>query len=171
MAQVSGEQLAATFHGHTVTVAYTTIEGREELLERLAEAIDEIAIALANLGEAYEQLDEYASERLEQELFRPVQGAYGRAKRTHAEFAERYGLATRTFPPRSAGAPAGGVKGLIERALDAAGRADGRLGELQDSMLPVEVGDPQVRAEITQVREHLGGLRARARQILRVLGR
>jgi hypothetical protein len=152
-------------------VAYTTLEGREELLERLGEAIDGLALALADLGEAYEQLDEYASERLEQELFRPVQGAYGRAKRTHAEFAERYELLPRTFHPVSPRAPAGGAKGLIESALDAAAKVDMVLAELQDSMLPIEVGDPQVRAGLTEVREHIGGLRASAREIVRTLGR
>ena len=50
------------------------------------------AIALAALGAAYEQLDEHNADRLEAELFGPVQRAYGRAKSTHAQFADRDGL-------------------------------------------------------------------------------
>lgn len=152
-------------------MAYTTAEGRQQVLERLAEAIEEIGRALADLGEAYEQLDEHASERLERDLFRPVQGAYGLARRTHTEFAERHELAGETFAPGVPGAPSGGAKGLIDSALDAAERADHALAELQDSMLPIEVGDPQLRAGITDVRRQLAGLRARAREIVRTLGR
>ena len=71
---------------------YTTAEARQQLLDALAQATDEIGLALALLGEAYDRLDEHAAERLERELFRPVQIAYGRAQRTHAEFAQRHGL-------------------------------------------------------------------------------
>jgi hypothetical protein len=38
-------------------------------------------------------------------------------------------------------------------------------------MLPVEVGDPELRAGLAEVRELLGGLRARARELVRTLGR
>jgi len=85
-------------------MAYTTVEGRQELLDALAGAIDQIGLALASLGAAYEQLDESTADRLEEELFGPVQVAYGRAKRTHAGFAGRHGLTSRTFeahPPAS----------------------------------------------------------------------
>ena len=58
-------------------MAYVTREAREELLETIAEAIGEIGTALAALGAAYEQLDERTADRLEEELFRPVQVAYG----------------------------------------------------------------------------------------------
>ena len=70
-------------------MAYTNAEARQDLLDIVAEAIDELAVALAALGEAYEQLDEQHADELEEQLFRPVQVAYGRAKRTHAAFAER----------------------------------------------------------------------------------
>src|SRR5262245_10646875 len=80
-------------------MAYTTADARQRLLDGLAEVIDEIAFALASLGEAYEQLDEQKAELLEQELFRPVQMAYGRAKRTHAEFAHRAGAPVRASRP------------------------------------------------------------------------
>jgi hypothetical protein len=152
-------------------MTYTTAEGRQQVLDALAAAADEIAVALALLSEAYEHLDENAAERLEGALFQPIQAAYGRAKRTHSEFASRSGLPARTFEPATAVAPSSGTKGLIEAAVDAASRADGALVESQDSMLPVEVGDAELRAGIVAIRELIGGLRARAREIVRTLGR
>src|SRR3954454_7865511 len=152
-------------------MAYVTREAREELLETIAEATDEIGIALAALGAAYEQLDERSGDRLEEELFRPVQVAYGRAKRTYSGFAERHGLATRTFDAATAGVPSQGVTGFLERALDAVASADEMLIELQDSMRPVEVGDAPLRAGLAEVRELIGRLPDRAREFMRTLGR
>ena len=152
-------------------MAYTTVEARQELLDTVAEAIDDLGIALASLGAAYEQLDEPTADRLEDELFGPVQVAYGRAKRTHAAFAGRHELTTRTFEAPSPGLPSTGAKGFIDAAVDAAGAADSLLAALQDSMLPVEVGDAELRAGLTEVRELLGGLRGRARELERTLGR
>jgi hypothetical protein len=152
-------------------MAYTTVEARQQLLDTLAEATAEIGFALASLGEAYEQLDEYAAERLEAGLFRPLQAACGRAKRTHSSFAERHGLPSHTFESQSPGAPAGGTKGFLDDAVEAVAGADSALAALQDSMLPVEVGDPELRAGIAEVRELLGGFRGRARELVRTLGR
>jgi hypothetical protein len=152
-------------------MTYTTAEGRQQVLDALAAAADEIAVALALLSEAYEHLDENTAERLEEQLFQPIQAAYGRAKRVHAGFAKRYELSGRVFVTPSQVAPSGGTKGLIDAAVDAASRADGMLGELQDSMLPVEVGDVELRAGLSEVRELLGGLRGRAREVTRTLGR
>jgi len=152
-------------------MAYITAEARQELLDAVARAVDEIGLALADLGAAYELLDEVTGDRLEEELFRPVQVAYGRAKRTHSAFAERVGLPVRAFAPADAVGGSPGVKGLLERALDAVSAADGTLATLQDSMMPVEVGDPELRAGLAQVRELLGGLRGRSREFVRTLGR
>jgi hypothetical protein len=152
-------------------MAYTTAEARQQLLDTLAGATDEIGFALASLGEAYERLDEHTADGLEQELFMPVQMAYGRAQRTHAGFADRHGLPSRVFEPASPGAPSRGVKGLLDTAMEAVGKADGALAALQDSMLPVEVGDPDLRAGLEEVRRLLGDLRRRARELVRTLGR
>ena len=73
-------------------MAYVSAEARQELLDTIADAIDELGVALAALGEAYEQLDERTADTLEEQLFRPVQTAYGRAQRTHSGFAQRFGL-------------------------------------------------------------------------------
>jgi hypothetical protein len=152
-------------------MAYTTAEGREKVLHDLALATEQIADALAALGEAYEQLDEHTADVLEEELFRPVQLAYGRGKRTHSEFAVRSGLPTRSFDAHTPGPQSQSVQALIERAVDAARDADQSIAELQDSMLPVEVGDPQLRAGLSQVREALGPVPVRARELVRTVGR
>lgn len=152
-------------------MAYTTAEGRGQLLDTIAEAVEHLGVALAWLTEAYEALDEHTADRLEEELFRPVQSAYGRARRAHTAFAERHGLTVRTFEPAGAVAPAKGVKGMLDAALEEIGRADGELAGLQDSMLPVEVGDVELRAELEQVRSSLDHLGARTRELVRTFGR
>jgi hypothetical protein len=152
-------------------VAYTTAEGREELLARVADAAEKLRSALAYLSEAYEQLDEYAGERLEEELFRPAQKAYGQVKRDSAEFAERHGLSPLALEPQQPRVLPGPAKGAIDTALVAIGEADAILAALQDSMLPVEVGDPELRAALARVRRLLGDLPERARQLVRTLGR
>jgi hypothetical protein len=55
--------------------------------------------------------------------------------------------------------------------VDAVGRADLTLASLQDSMLPVEVGDVELRAGLEEVRTLLGALPRQARQFVRTLGR
>ena len=152
-------------------MAYVTTEARQDLLDGIADAIDEIGTALAALTGAYELLDERTADRLEEELFGPVQIAYGRARRTHTSFAERYGLPTRTFSPAVQGAPSHGVRGFLDMAVESVAGADDTLAELQDSMLPVEVGDAELRAGLADVREHVGTLRGRARELVRTLGR
>jgi hypothetical protein len=152
-------------------VPYTTAEGREQLLDTVAAAAEQLGAALASLGELYELLDELNADAVEEQLFRPVQVAYGRTRRAYGAFAERHGLATREFPEPTHGAPALGVKGFLDGAVSAIGAADALLANLQDSMLPVEVGDQQLRAELETVRSQLDGLGARARELERRLGR
>jgi hypothetical protein len=152
-------------------MAYIDAEARQELLDTLAQAIDEIGYALASLGAAYEQLDEYSADKLEDQLFRPVQMAYGRAKRTHAEFAVRHRLPTRTFEPVAPGLPSTGARGFIDNAVDGVGAAGGVLATLQDSPLPIEVGDVELRAGLAEVRELIGDIPSRARELVRALGR
>jgi hypothetical protein len=150
---------------------YGTHEARQELLDDIAAAIDRLAAALAVLGAAYEQLDDQTADRLEEALFRPVQSAYGRARRTHAGFAQRHGLPGRDFAPASPGAPSQRAGELIAGAVEAIAEADELLAELQDSMRPVEVGDAELRAGLSDVRELLAPLPDRARDLTRTLGR
>jgi hypothetical protein len=152
-------------------MAYTSAEARQELLDAFAEAIERIGLALAALGAAYEQLDERNADRLEAELFGPVQRAYGRAKSTYAQFAGRHGMPSRSFATPSPGIPSIGAKGFIDNAVNAATDADSALSALQDSSLPTEVGDVELRAALTDVRELLVGVRQRARELERTLGR
>jgi hypothetical protein len=132
---------------------------------------DQIGVAVAALGAAYELMDERAADRLEAELFAPAQAAYGRAKRGHAAFAERHGLAAHAFGPAPPSAPSAGAAGFLEQAVQAAEYADDILSELQDSLLPVEVGDPELRADLAEVRQRLGELPVRAHELMRTLGR
>ena len=55
--------------------------------------------------------------------------------------------------------------------MESVDHAEAVLSELQDSMLPVEVGDAEVRAGIAEVREMIAGLRSGARDFMRGLGR
>ena len=146
-------------------------QARQELLGELAAATDRIGVGLAAVGGAYELLDEYNADRLEEELFRPIQLGYGRAQRTYAGFAERMGLPGRSFASAIAGAPSHGVRGFLEEAVEAIEDADDMLGRLQDSMMPVEVGDAELRADLAEVRRLLGGVEQRARQFIGTVGR
>jgi hypothetical protein len=152
-------------------MAYTTLQARQHLLDQIAAAAERLGVALAYLGEAYEQLDEHTAAALEEELFRPVQKAYGLAKRDSAKFAERHGLPAPTFGPEAPRMLPGTSKSAIDGAVESVGEADNILATLQDSMLPVEVGDPELRSALAQMRQLLGGLREQARQLVRTLGR
>ena len=152
-------------------MSYIAREARQELLETVAEAAEEIGASLALVEAAYELLDEGSADRLEEQLFRPLQRAYGRASRTQTGFAERHGLEARALVPRQPSHAAAQPRELVEDAADAAVEADERLSELQDSMRPVEVGDPELRAGLAEVREALGAVEERAEAFLRTLGR
>jgi hypothetical protein len=157
--------------GNLPAVAITNQEARIQILDELGTAVDEIALSVACLGEAYELLPEASGDRLEQTLFRPVQKAYGRGKRTHSSFATRSNRQQRAFDSPSAGLASQGVKVLLERAVAAAAEADHQIAELQDSLLPIEAGDAELRQGLAEVRELLGGLSVPAREFLRTLGR
>jgi hypothetical protein len=152
-------------------MAYSAGEARQQLLDDMAVAADQLALAVAAIGEAYEELDEQTADHLEEEVFRPVQSAYGRLRRTHAEFAERFGLPGRTFEPSSGGMHSGDPRVYVERAEEAIEQADQILAELQDSMRPVEVGDRELRDGLSAVREAIAELPARARRLMRAQGR
>jgi hypothetical protein len=152
-------------------VSYTTAEGRQQLLDAIGQAVDQLARAVASLSEAYEMLDEQTADELETRLFKPVQGAYGRARRAYAGFTQRHGLPARAFAPAVRGAPAHGVRGFIDEAAADVAAADGELAELQDSLLPVEVGDAELRADLAAVRMQLADVGRQARELTRTLGR
>jgi len=146
-------------------MVYSTAEARRDLLDAVADAIDDLARALAALGAAYELLDEHKADELEQSLFGPVQAAYGRARRTHSQFAARHALAGRTFTTPMPGAPSGGLKGYVDDTVAAVTSADATLATLQDSMMPIEVGDAELRAGLASVRELVAEVPQRARAL------
>jgi len=150
---------------------YTSAEARQELLDALAAVTDDIGVALGALGDAYEQLDEATADHLEELLFAPVQAAYGRAKRTQGEFADRHGMTRPESATPAPGAPSRGVRAFVDAAVDAVQRADTSLAALQDSLMPVEVGDAELRAGMAEVRRQLAGVPASAREFVRRLGR
>jgi hypothetical protein len=137
-------------------MAYSAADARRELLDDVAAATDHLGAALAALGAAYEALDEVTGDRLEEELFRP---------------AERHGLPGRTFTAPAAGHPSQGVTGFVDAAVGAVTAADARIAELQDSMRPVEVGDAELRAGLSEVRRLVADVPARARRFASARGR
>jgi hypothetical protein len=150
---------------------YSTADARRDLLDAVADAIEDLGRALAALGAAYELLDEHKADELEDVMFGPVQVAYGRARRTHTDFAGRHNLPPRTFAAPAPGAPSGGLKGYLEDAVAAATSADATLATLQDSMMPIEVGDAELRAGLANVRELIADVPQRARALTRTFGR
>jgi len=152
-------------------MSFSAADARRQLLEVMGSAADRLSSALGLLGAGYELLDENAADKLEQELFGPVQHAYGRLRRAYTSFASQHELAAREFTTGAPGAPSRGLQGLLEAAVREVGEADRELAELQDSMLPVEVGDPELRAALGEVRTQIAGVPGRARELLRTFGR
>jgi hypothetical protein len=152
-------------------MSYSAGEARTKILADVAEATDQLSLALASLGEAYEELDEQTGDALEEQLFRPMQSAYGRLRRTHSSFAERSGLPGREFAASSGGMHSADPRVYVDRAVEAIEVADQILADLQDSMLPVEVGDRELREGLSEVRETISELPTRARRLMRTQGR
>ena len=152
-------------------MALTRTEAHEQILGDLQSAIESLDLAVACLGEAYEHLDEESQDRLDSTLFRPVQKAYGLAKKTQDRFAKQTGGATLDPEPAGPGLASQGAQSFIEQAVDAAANADSAIADLQDSMLPIEFGDPELRGALAGIREPLAGVPTAAREFLRTLGR
>lgn len=152
-------------------MAISTREAREQILSDLGESIAGIGLAFACLGEAYEQVSVTAADRLEDQLYRPVQRAFGRAKRAHAQFAERAGIEVEPFETPSPGRVRQGARSFVERAVEAAEAADRGIADIQDSEIALEAGDAELRAGLSEVREELAKLPGAAREFLRTLGR
>jgi hypothetical protein len=151
-------------------MAYSTEEGRTQILDDSAAAVLDLADAVGALGEAYELLDEDSGDRLEAGLFKPLQSAYGQLQRTHIEFANRVGLPAARFEAPALGAVQD-TRALIERAADSIQAAEDGLADLQDTLLPVEVGDRELRSGLSAVRTTIGPLPNACGEFVRTLGR
>lgn len=152
-------------------MAITHQEAREQILEVMATAIEHIALSVESLGEAYEQMSDDEADRLEADLFGPVQKAYGVARRTSRGFSERVTVTGREPEALSHGSRTQSAKELVDRAVFAAEEADREIAELQDTMYPIESGDAELRAGLAEVRDLLDGLPGASRELLRTLGR
>lgn len=152
-------------------MAYTSESARRQLIDELGQAADHLSSAINALGEAYEAADERTGEALETQLFRPVQGAYGRAQRTRSGFAERHQLIAEPLTPATAAAPSADPRVHLERAAAAVEQADQVIADMQDSMLPVEVGDREFREGLAEVRELIAPAPSDARRLLGLIGR
>jgi hypothetical protein len=152
-------------------VTYTNAEGREGLLEALAESTEQVGAALEYLGAAHERLDDQNADRLEEQIFGSAQRAYAGGRRSYSAFASRHGLPTRSF--EGPAVPPGSLKAaeLIEMAASEAEGADEMLAGLQDDQALVEVGDVELRSGVAEVRQAIGVVPQRARELLRTLGR
>jgi len=152
-------------------VSFTAAEGRQEILDQLAGAIALLATAVATLSVAYERLDEQRSDALEEQLFRPVQLAYGRSRRTYDEFADRAGVPRLDAADGSPGPEHQDAIALIQRSAESVEAADAAIADLQDSMLPVEVGDQELRAGLSATRSLIDQVPALAQRFVRTVGR
>ena len=152
-------------------MSYRAQDARRQMLDDIARAVSDLAIALACLGEAYELVDERLADALEEQVFRPVQGAYGRSRRTLTEFAGRHGIEVEAPSEGSSGVHSTDARVYLERALEAVEHADLAIAELQDSLMPVDVGDRELRDGLTATRELIGPVPARTRALERRFGR
>ena len=152
-------------------MALTRTEAHEQILGDLQSAIEALDLAVACIGEAYEHLDEESQDRLDSTLFRPIQRAYGQAKKTQARFAEQTGASTLDPEPAGPGLASQGAQSFIEQAVEAAADGDSAISDLQDSMLPIEFGDPELRASLAAIREPLAEVPRAAQEFIRTLGR
>lgn len=141
------------------------------MLEDIARAVADLSVALACLAEAYELVDEQLADALEEQVFRPVQGAYARGRRTFTDFAARNGIEVDAPGEGSSGVHSTDPRVYLERALEAVEHADLAIAELQDSLMPVEVGDRELRDGLAATRELIGPVPGRTRSLERSFGR
>ena len=153
-------------------MAYTSREGRERILRDVADAAAALMGAQESLGEAHELLDDATAERLEIDLYGPVRDATKRALAAGTAFAGRSGLTfERPAGEHHARTRGDGAREFVDAAVALVARADETLAELQDSMLPIEVGDSELRESLAAARRTIAPVGASAHAFERTLGR
>ena len=143
-------------------MAFTTREAHEQIVAELGWAVGQIALASETLSDAYERLDVTTADRLEDELYRPLQRSFGRAKRTLVQFAGKVGIEPSEGEPDETNLGRLTVKQTIERAVALAADGGQRIAELQDSDMAIAAGDAELRAGLAETRRLLGELSSRA---------
>lgn len=151
-------------------MSYTSDSGRRQIIDDCVVGANLLSDALAALGEAYELLDDHTAEHMEESVFKPTQAALGQLKRTLGDFAARYGLPQPSFARSMIPAPAD-PHVTLDRVADQVANADGALADLQDTLLPVEVGDAELRAGLSRTRTLITRVPAAAEELIRTLGR
>ncbi len=69
------------------------------------------------------------------------------------------------------GAPSTGVKGFVEVAVQAVVHAEAELVALQDSLMPIEVGDVDLRNGLAEVRRAIDRFPRHAEDFVATFGR
>lgn len=157
---------------HDARVTYDPAEARRALVDDLLGAAQDVAEAIAYASAAYDLLDDTSGDRLEEQVFAPLQKALGALRRAAEGFATRHGIAApAAAPPPPEPHPSQGVAALLDGCGAAARRADDHLGTLQDSLLLIDLGDAELRTGVADVRRRLGGVPAALRTFTRMLGR
>ena len=151
-------------------MSYTTGSGRQQILEDAAAAAYPLNSALAAIAEIFDHLDEPTADRMEAIVFKPLQGGYGLLRRTLTEFATRSGLEPPQFYEPPVALPSS-AHAVLEHISEWAGEADQIIAELQDTLLPVEVGDPELRAGLSGTRTQIAKVPSAVVELLRTLGR
>jgi len=153
-------------------MTYSSHEGYERIFSDSAEAASSLLGAIEPLGTAYEALDEHAADELESQLYGPIGLAAKTLLASVTAFAGRCGEAfERPVAKHFAGGREDGARQHVDAALAFVGEADEILAELQDSLIPVEVGDAPLREGLAATRRTLAPLPQAARELERTLGR
>ena len=152
-------------------MAYTNAQAREQLLAELAAAADEVGLALACLGEATSSSTRPPPSASRTSCSARSRRPTGRRSAPTPNSPAGTGLPEHEFEAARPQVREHDASAIMERAAAAVSRADLALATLQDSMLPVDVGDPPLRAGLEQVRMALADTSRRTREITRTLGR
>jgi hypothetical protein len=153
-------------------MTYTSHEGRERILRESGEAAAALLGSIEALGAAYEALDDNAAQDLESRLYDPVGRAAKTLLATAAAFAQRCDEPfERPVAKHFAGGREDGPRQYVDAAVALVGEADALLAELQDSLLPIEVGDAPLREGLAATRRTVASLPQAARELERTLGR
>ena len=152
-------------------MAYDSGQARVELLDEVGDATDDLGRGAGRSGRGLR-----GARRLQRRApggaALPARPDGLRARAAHPQRVRRAATACPTAPSRPRPrAPSQGVKGFIDAAVSAVVRADARLAQLQDSMRPVEVGDAELRAGLSEVRRLVADVPRRASEFVRGLGR